>query len=1236
MFWMVLFLFIGFTVLSELLRPKAKLGSPQPGALGDFQVPTAEEGRQIPTLWGTCNVKGPNVVWYGDLAVVPITHKVKTGMFSSVTQTTGFRYYLGAQLALCHGAVDELVEVRFDDRPVPTGKVTINVSNDGIVFGLVADFGVFYVAHMAHGNYTNLFALALEAQRAMRATYGSDWRVVYGFEVRYGISDQFVYQVQDDGLSFGPDTTVELQPAQYDGPGYAAALAAGINAAEALVAGGPRIHAAVTYTGSRFRIVFTAARPGWRAWNLRTYSIDNDRTTAPTLGARMAFDVLTLLGDSYESQFAVSETRYSWAHPSTGAKLAPTDTRFTSYATFGFDRNAPGITQVSRPDVDVAVSEWGLIGGSGGSNPQSAALADGSDASYIVAGTDTEISSGDLSLFHLGKWHMEALSDPGATTGYSIHLRLRRHGLPSDGLIRVTAELRPFGGTSGVISVTADANVDEAWHDFTLDVLPTQVTLFRIAGGFANFELWLKAEYLGLPALGALRNTIRISGASFQTPAPGYLILQNARTDQDRQLYGVAYHDAGDYFRIDVDQPTLFGGETGEGGVTGRIDLYKGTETQTANDYLTGLLGPLPAYRGMSYAVLRRLYVGTSPYLRTIGFVLKRCPNTLGLAGGHHDIAGDANPAAMLYEILTNDRWGLGIPGGQIDVAAFRSVGDVLATEGLGLSMLVDNASTAADLILEITRHLDAVLFTDPATGLVTLTLVRASYGAGDPVRLDRSNVQTCRLSRPAWDDTFNSVKVLYIDRAGNFAERIAQAQDLANVQIRGGDIAEEQYDFRGFSNATNAQLTAARVLKTVAYPLAVLELYVNRVAWALRPGGLARLTWEALGITDMVIRITRISTGTLTDGMIRIDAVEDVFGVAATAYTAPAASAWVDPVTAPAGLVAAALVEAPYALVVGPARVVLTLGAQADQVQSGYQVWASIDGTPAYAEVVEVRDMTPSGLLSRQAGYSDDVLIVAGPLALLTSASDVELAGGVNVALIDDEFIAWQYIASNGDGTYTLTGVVRGVADTTPAPHVAGARVWFVTFGAGFTSADSYVDDVTVRAKLLAFTPLGVQAADDVDEVTVTTRSRSLRPYVPAGITVNGLAYPVLIDAGDITVAWQHRNRLADWSWANAGVLATPEPGTTYTLRFYDEADVVRRVYAELTGTSQAWTDEVSDCGHRNERVRIELEAVVDGLVSFQIFNVTLWRSMAEQATPVTVTRVRRRPASRVFVTSE
>lgn len=61
---------IAATIASIALAPKPP--KPKPASLADFQAPTAEQGRPIPVIFGTINVTGPNVIWYGDLGTEPV------------------------------------------------------------------------------------------------------------------------------------------------------------------------------------------------------------------------------------------------------------------------------------------------------------------------------------------------------------------------------------------------------------------------------------------------------------------------------------------------------------------------------------------------------------------------------------------------------------------------------------------------------------------------------------------------------------------------------------------------------------------------------------------------------------------------------------------------------------------------------------------------------------------------------------------------------------------------------------------------------------------------------------------------------------------------------------------------------------------------------------------------------------------------------------------------------------
>jgi len=63
--WWYIVVFIVALVVAHAMTPTPQ--SQPPAGLGDITAPTAEEGLEIPVLFGTRDLKGPNVVWYGHL-----------------------------------------------------------------------------------------------------------------------------------------------------------------------------------------------------------------------------------------------------------------------------------------------------------------------------------------------------------------------------------------------------------------------------------------------------------------------------------------------------------------------------------------------------------------------------------------------------------------------------------------------------------------------------------------------------------------------------------------------------------------------------------------------------------------------------------------------------------------------------------------------------------------------------------------------------------------------------------------------------------------------------------------------------------------------------------------------------------------------------------------------------------------------------------------------------------------
>lgn len=542
------------------------------------------------------------------------------------------------------------------------------------------------------------------------------------------------------------------------------------------------------------------------------------------------------------------------------------------------------------------------------------------------------------------------------------------------------------------------------------------------------------------------------------------------------------------------------------------------------------------AYRGKCYAVFCQLYVGSSNYLKPLAFIVRRCPDPLGQGSGIASIAGDANGALAVYELLTNADYGLGLPAVTIDAASFAAAAVTLAGEGLGISMQIDSQGTADQLIGEILRHVDGVIYTDPSTGLWTIVLARGGYDPSTLPELTVDNVlETVDFSRGSWSETTNRVAIKYSSRAGNFCDALLNAYDPANIAVT-GEVRPEVVEFKGISNATAAALIAIRVLKVFTYPLSKIKLIANRSAWAFRPAGLFRLTWAPLGIVNQVFRITKLGYGSLTDGKITIDAVEDIFGINSVAFVPPPASGWVNPNGAPAAPSHQRLVELPYQILesLGATAGIyeLALCVRGDQVSKWFEIW--LGSTPALS--VPDASFVPGGVLADAYPAATSALDTAGftvgagiDLDALVQGQATDLAAGTFLALIDDELLAYQGYVDNGDGTLTIKPVIRGVFDTVPADHAANAPVYFFDASAPTTKSSPEANDLTVTADLLPENSAGCFAIGSATPVTLTTRSRFARPYPPGNLTICGAANGVIpaTVAGDLTFAWSSRNRL-------------------------------------------------------------------------------------------------------------
>jgi Putative phage tail protein len=624
-----------------------------------------------------------------------------------------------------------------------------------------------------------------------------------------------------------------------------------------------------------------------------------------------------------------------------------------------------------------------------------------------------------------------------------------------------------------------------------------------------------------------------------------------------------------------------------------------------------------PAYKNLCYAVMEQCYTGITNQPKPMEFIVTKCPDPFGQGASIANLGGDCNAPLFIYDFMTNAEYGLGLNPATFDVPTWKAAAVTLAGEGLGISVTIDTPDTADTILGEVLRHVDGIVQSDPFTGLWTFKLNRFDY---DPTTLEVID-KSCVLGTPdyqrgSWSETSNYVLLNYLSKAADFNTRTVQSYDPANILVT-QEVRQQTVDYSMLSNATAASLVLMRVLRTFTFPLGKLKIEVNRNAWNFRMGGVFKFTWTPLGIENMIFRITHIGYGEVSKGKITIDAVEDIFGIEGTTFVSPPVSGWVNPLGAPVAPAQQKLIEIPYHILIAdkivPGTFVGALAARGDGTSQTFQIWK------AGAESVDAAMFSPCGTLAADYGLTsaDDPVgfSITGPVDALDLVSGVlaDLNAGNFLCMMDGELMAWETVTPNLDGSFTFTNVRRAVMDTVPVLHVAGTVVWFLTNGLPVTSNAAIADNSSETDQLLPENPQGVFPIGSATPLTIATAQRYLRPYPPAGLSVNGAPFyspPAVTTGADLVLAWLERNRLTQ---AAAGTMVkqddptiTPEVGTTYTAKIYNAGVLIRTVAGIAVPTYTYTLVQHATDGGTNP-VLIEISSNANSLDSTEAWNVSL-----------------------------
>jgi hypothetical protein len=599
-----------------------------------------------------------------------------------------------------------------------------------------------------------------------------------------------------------------------------------------------------------------------------------------------------------------------------------------------------------------------------------------------------------------------------------------------------------------------------------------------------------------------------------------------------------------------IDEPSFFGGEEsgGGGGLVGGGRIFPGTETQAISAYLSTFQTPTPAYRGTCFVTWERGEIGLSPSLRAFEFELDRFPDGLDLATvqpGDEIIDLGANPMNVVFEVLTNDEWGLRRASSEVDIVNFRAVAAIMKAEGQGFAWLWDRSLDVLEVIKMVEQQVDGVLTQDPVSGLYTFKLIRFDYTPGALPLLDESNVKSVKsFQRPAWAETQNQVVVEFTDRRKNYTTSFALAQDMGNQDIV-KTVNASKIRSPGVKNPTLANAIAWREIRTLSTPVPTMKIVTDRSQYALVPGDVREFSWGRFGITRLPIRITRVDRGQILKNEIILDVAQDVFAFNAGSFADPIDTGWLPVSSEAQPSLRERLWEVPFQLSLDNDRHLAVICSRDGGLHISFDVYSDRLDSPNFNLEGTELDFTPTALItaaiSRDKGdvtpFVQDIEIDGindvTVAELITAASTtIDATAPTNVFLIDEELFFFESVLDLGGGLVRLETCHAGLFDTVPADHADDSVVWFIGFGVGLLQRAGALPSPpgAIDVKILPTTIRNTLDIGSAATLSTTVGQRINDPIPPGDPMINGERFHDLDGwtraVGTLDFTWNTRNR--------------------------------------------------------------------------------------------------------------
>ena len=544
---------------------------------------------------------------------------------------------------------------------------------------------------------------------------------------------------------------------------------------------------------------------------------------------------------------------------------------------------------------------------------------------------------------------------------------------------------------------------------------------------------------------------------------------------------------------------------------------------------------------GVAHIAYERMLLGENvSHVPSVHFVVERVlPSVIN----HANMSNGSNPAAVIYDALTDPFFGMKASVSKINIATFNTAADYWYSKDYGINMTIAAQEKGDSLINRILGWVGGAFYIDFEG---KYCLAAFDPDAAVDADLTEDDFVTFGFNRRSWRDTYNDFRGRCVAEDRNFSDCLLALRDPANLAIQDGEPAQRTVDLKGFRDVDAASERLWEVMRSGSYPGAMTEFSLNQAKSSLiHAGSVINISHSDYGIVNAKFRVVSVEIEKEDKLDLKYKAEQMVEALFDTNYEDTSGVYFVPIDYTLEDLEHVHIFELPYRYDLGHTSRFLLLAAREKDIEEGFHVYVSPTGTD-YVYYGPRRTFSQRGTLDEE--YPDSTLSIDDDQGILytpykfhpsfLTVSRTELFMEMRFVIIGSEIIGFEKVTPEGESSYRLKGCIRGMFNTPVQTHAASTEIWLTEPGDNFlgemTSSDFYV-------KMLPFFGSKIAAIETAEAVHVTVANKARTPWPPCRIEA-------VRTGASVSITWWPTDQDNTGAGVYAGGIQTDQDPFLYT----------------------------------------------------------------------------------------